>query len=173
MSKSSHPKFKIIIRKIEDLTESVNFEVKFLLRNGFDTFSLAELKNRIKAPIKKNSNIKILSFYESTIKQLEHEGRIGYSKVFVTSGANLRKFMKGADKSFIAFSKIDFENYERFLLANVKSEIFISVYIRTFTRLWNIAIDQGFCSKSTIHQNTLNLKPIDVLKQKKGLYQQM
>src|SRR5919112_4440436 len=56
--RSSHPKFKIIIKKIRDLTDSIDFEVKLLLRNGIDTFSLTELKNRIKAPIKKSSNIK-------------------------------------------------------------------------------------------------------------------
>lgn len=145
--KSSHPKFKTVIKKIGDVTDSLDFEVKLLLRNGIDTFSLAELKNKIKAPIKKNTNIKILSFYENIIKQLENEGRIGYSKVFVTSRDNLKKFLKSTDKSFIAFAKSDFENYERFLLGNVKSESSISVYMRTFTRLWNIAIEQGHCPK--------------------------
>lgn len=145
--KSSHPKFKMIIKKIGELTDAINFEIKLLLKNGIDTFSLSELKDKIKAPIKKNSKTKVLELYGDVINQLETEGRIGYSKVFVSSRDSLRKFLKNQDLTFIAFTKKEFENYEQFLLKNVKLESSISVYVRTFTRLWNIAIERGFCPK--------------------------
>jgi len=145
--KSTHPKFKIIIKRIGELTDVINFEIKLLLKNGIDTFSLSELKNKIKAPIKKNSKTKVLELYSQVINQLEAEGRIGYSKVFVSSRDNLKKFLRNEDLTFIAFTKAELEKYEQFLLKNVKQESSISVYLRTFTRLWNIAIERGYCPK--------------------------
>jgi len=145
--KSSHPKFKMVIKKIQNLIDEVNFEVRLLLKDGVDMFSLSTLKNKIKTPIKKHSKVKILQFYEEVITQLENEGRIGYSKAFVSSRDNLNKFLKKTDKSFISFSKDDFYNYEKFLLGGLKYESTISFYIRTFTRLWNIAIERGICPK--------------------------
>ncbi len=145
--KSTHLKFKPIIKKIGELTDAIDFEVKLLLKNGVDTFSLTDIKNKIKKPIKKNSKIKILEFYWEVIHQLENDDRIGYSKVFASSRDNLKKFLMNTDMPFIAFTKIEFENYEQFLLKNVKQESSISVYIRTFTRLWNIAIQKGYCPK--------------------------
>lgn len=145
--RSSHPKFKIIIKKIQDLSEDINFEIKLNLKNGIDVFSLSALKNKIKAPIKKGSKIKILELYEQHITKLENEGRIGYSKIFCSSRDNFKKFIGKTDKSFIAFSKTDFNNYEEYLVKNIKLESTISVYIRTFVRIWNIAIEQGICPK--------------------------
>jgi len=109
-SKSTHPKFKIIIKKIQDLSDDINFEIKLNLKNGIDVFSLSEIKNKIKSPIQKSNKIKTLELYESHITKLENEGRIGYAKVFCSSRDNFKKFMNKADKSFIAFSKEDFKN---------------------------------------------------------------
>ena len=145
--KSSHPKFKSIIKKIQDLIDEVNFEVKLNLKNGIDVFSLSELKNKIRTPIKKSNKVKILDFYKSHILQLETDGRIGYSNVFRSSMLNFKRSTNNTDKSFIAFSKTDFQNYEEFLQRNIKHETTISMYIRTFVRLWNIAIEKGLCPK--------------------------
>jgi integrase/recombinase XerD len=165
--KSTHPKFKVIIKKIGELTDAIDFEVKLLLKNGIDTFSLSDLKNKVKAPIKKNSKIKILELYESVIGELESEERIGYSKVFISSRDNLKKFLRNVDLPFIGFSKKEFENYEQFLLKNVKQESSISVYIRTFTRLWNIAIERGHCPKEHHPSKYFKFKPYRRFKTKK------
>ena len=130
-----HPKFKIIIKKIQDLIDEVNFEVKLNLKNGVDVFSLSELKNKIKTPIKKSNKIRI-HFYKSHILQLETDGRIGYSNVFRSSMINFKRSTNNTDKSFIAFSKADFQNYEEFLLRNIKYETTISMYIRTFVEVF-------------------------------------
>jgi len=145
--KSSHPKFKNIIKKIHDVYDDINFELKLLSKNGIELFSLPELKAKIKTPVIRNTNTKILDFYDLVITQLDSEGRIGYSNIFSSSKCNFKKFSKKDDKSFISFSKIDFENYEKFLLENKKSDNTMSFYIRTFTRLWNIAIEKGSCPK--------------------------
>jgi integrase len=165
--KSSHPNFKLIIKKIQDLVEEINFEVRLLLKNGVDVFSLTELKNKIKAPIKKNGRAKILEFYETIIGELENEGRIGYSKIFRSTKDNLKKFMKNIDKTFMSFSKNDFQNYEKFLLENLDHESTISVYIRTFTRLWNIAIEKGACPKEHHPSKYLKFKAYRRFKTKK------
>lgn len=165
--KSTHPKFKIIIKKIGELTDAIDFEVKLLLKSGIDTFSLTSLKNKIKAPIKKNSKIKVLALYQEVINQLEIEGRIGYSKVFVSSRDNIKKFLKEVDIPFIAFTKKEFENYEHFLLKNVKQESSISVYLRTFIRLWNIAIERGHCPKDHHPSKYLKFKAYRRFKTKK------
>ena len=144
---SSHPKFKAIIKKIGELTDQVEFEVRLLFKNGIDTFSLRDLKNRVKTPFKKNSKIKILDFYDSVIRQMEDEGRIGYSKTFINSKFSIKRFLNGSDKSFISFTKNDFEKYEDFLLSKPRSQSTISYYIRTFITFWNLAIRNGHCPK--------------------------
>ena len=132
---------------------------------------MSELKNQIRAPIKKSNKIKILDFYQIQISKLENEGRIGYSKVFGSSRDNFKKLMNKVDKTFIAFSNTDFQNYEEFLLKNIKYEGTISFYIRTFVRLWNIAVEKGYARRNIILLNILNLRLIGVLKQKSGLFQ--
>ncbi len=167
---SSHTNFKLIIKKIQDLSDEIMFEVKLNLKNGIDVFSLSELKNQIRTPIKPNNKIKILEFYEKQILKLEEEGRIGYSKVFCSSRDNYKKFMNKSDKSFIAFSKTDFQNYEEFLLKNIKLQTTISLYIRTFVRLWNIAIEKGICPKEHHPSKYFKFKPYRRFKTKKKSY---
>ncbi len=145
--KPCHPKFKQIIKKIEEMIDSITFEVKLFLKNGIETFSLTDVKNKIRTPVNKNNGIKILSFYSTVIEELENQGRIGYAKVFISSRDSLKKFLKGIDKTFAGFTKQDFDGYEKHLLENIKQESSISFYIRTFTRMWNIAIERGNCAK--------------------------
>jgi integrase/recombinase XerD len=163
----SHPKFKAVIKKLGDLTEAVEFEVRLSMKNGVDIFSLAEIKNKIKAPAKKISKVKILEFYGTVIKELEEEGRVGYSNTFVSSLGSLKKFLNGADKSFVAFSKENCENYEKFLLDGINEESTVSVYLRTFYRLWNIAVERGICPKEHHPSKYIKFKPYRKFKTKK------
>ena len=168
--KSSHPKFKVIIKKIGDLAEAVEFEIRLMLKNGIDVFSLSEIKSKVKAPIKQARKAKVLEFYQEVIDELEKLDRIGYSKTFQASKGNLKKFLNGIDKSFISFTKSDFENYEQFLLKNIKQDTTISVYLRTFTRLWNIAIEKGFCPKEHHPSKFFKFKPYRRFKTKKRAF---
>ena len=106
-------------------------------------------------------------FYQTVISELEEEGRIGYSKVFKSSRDSLKKFVNNADKNFINFTKRDFENYEKHLLKTVHQESSISVYVRTFSRLWNIAIERGLCPKEHRPSKYIKFKAYRRFKTKK------
>lgn len=165
--KPTHPKFKSVIKKIGDLTEAIDFEIKLLLKKGIDIIPLSDIKNKIKTPIQKSVNAKILAFYQTIISELEEEARIGYSKIFKSSRDNIKKFLNGTDKNFINFTKKDFEDYEKYLLRTVHQESSISVYIRTFSRLWNIAIERGLCSKEHHPSKYIKFKAYRRFKTKK------
>lgn len=165
--KSSHPKFKAIIKKLGELTEAVEFEAKLSIKNGVDIFSLGEIKNKVKAPVKKISKVKILEFYGTVIEELEEEGRIGYSNAFISSLGNIKKYLKSTDKPFIAFSKDNCEGYEKFLLESINEETTISMYLRTFYRLWNIAVERGLCPKEHHPSKYIKFKPYRKFKTKK------
>ena len=45
--KSSHPKFKAIIKKINSLISEIDYEIKTMHRNGIEMISLKELKDKV------------------------------------------------------------------------------------------------------------------------------
>lgn len=141
----THPKFKEIIREIERLRDEADFEIKLANKSNI-SLTPAELKQKLK-----RSNIvstfKILEFFDKVIADLEKESRIGYANVFRHCKAVVSNFLNGRDKSFGTFSKSDCENFEKYLLENVNKPSSISHYLRTFYRLWNLAIDDDICSK--------------------------
>lgn len=141
----SHPKFKEIIKEIERLKDEADFELK-LARKSHSSLTPAELKQILQKNDKVSAR-KILEFFDKVIENLEKESRIGYANVFTHCKATVNTFLNGKDKLFSSFSKSDCESYERYLLQNVKKESSISHYLRTFYRLWNIAIEEGITSK--------------------------
>lgn len=144
--KSTHSKFKSIVKKINELVSEIDFEIRTMHRNGIDLISLKALKDKIRKVDQRIKAVKILEFFDLMVEELEAKGRIGYAAVFTSAKSPLNKFLE-TDKTFLNFTKKDFEDYETHLKANVASDSTISVYVRTFTRLWNIAIQRGFCPK--------------------------
>lgn len=141
----SHPKFKEIIKEIERLKEEAYFELK-LARKSHTALTPTELKQKLQKN-KQQSARKILEFFDKVIAKLEKEDRIGYANVFTHCKATVSAFLNGKDKLFGAFSKSDCENFEKYLLQHVRKDSSISHYLRTFYRLWNIAIEEGVTSK--------------------------
>lgn len=144
--RSTHPKFKSIIKRINELTSDIDYEIKTLQRNGVDLISLKELKDKIRQVHLRVKPVKIFELYDLVIEEMEVQGRIGYAGVFTSAKRVLKKYMP-MDKSFLSFTKKDFEDFEKYLKAEVPSDSTISVYVRTFNRLWNIAIQRGYCPK--------------------------
>jgi site-specific recombinase XerC len=144
--KSTHPKYKKALKKIDELISEIEFEIKTMKRNGVEMVSLRELKDKIRRVSLRVQPVKILEFYDIMIKELEDQGRIGYAGVFASTKRVLKKYLP-VDKTFWAFNKKDFLDFEAYLKTNVPSESTISVYIRTFNRLWNLAIQRGYCPK--------------------------
>ena len=156
--RTSHPKFKAIIKKINSLVSEIDYEIKTMHRNGIEMISLKELKDKVRKVELRVQPVKILQLFDIVIKEMEEQGRIGYAGVFYSGKIKLKKYLL-VDKTFWAFTKTDFEAYENYLRTNVPSENTMSLYIRTFNRLWNIAIQRGYCT--------------DGLKQRNALYPQM
>ena len=104
------------------------------------------MKDNIRKVSLRVQPIKILELFDTVIKEMETQGRIGYAGVFGSAKSALKKYLT-VDKTFWAFTKKDFEEYENYLKANVPGDSTISIYIRTFNRLWNIAIQRGYCPK--------------------------
>jgi site-specific recombinase XerC len=144
--RSTHPKFKSIIKRINELTSDIDYEIKTLQRNGVDLISLKELKDKIRQVHLRVKPVKIFELYDLVIEEMEVQGRIGYAGVFTSAKRVLKKYMP-MDKPFLSFTKKDFEDFEKYLKAEVPSDSTISVYVRTFNRLWNIAIQRGYCPK--------------------------
>lgn len=144
--KSSHPKFKVIIKKINSLVSEIDYEIKTMHRNGIEMISLKDLKDKVRKVELRVQPVKILELFDIVIKEMEEQGRIGYAGVFTSAKMKLKKYLF-SDRTFWGFTKNDFEAYEKYLKANVPSDSTMSLYIRTFNRLWNIAIQRGYCPK--------------------------
>lgn len=143
---STHPKFRTIVKKINEMVGEIEFEIKSMQRSGVDFISLRELRNRIRQVGKRAKPMKILEYFDLVAEELKEQGRIGYSAVFTSAKSPLKKYLI-TDKLFINFTKKDFEEYEKYLRISGISESTISVYVRTFNRLWNMAITKGYCPK--------------------------
>ena len=163
---SSHPKFKAIIKKINSLVSEIDYEIKTMHRNGIEMISLKELKDKVRKVELRVQPVKILQLFDIVIKEMEEQGRIGYAGVFYSGKIKLKKYLL-VDKTFWAFTKTDFEAYENYLRTNVPSENTMSLYIRTFNRLWNIAIQRGYCPKEHHPSKYFTFKPYRRIKTKK------
>lgn len=144
--RSTHPKFKSIIKRINEIVGELDFEIKTMTRTGIEFISLRELRERIRQMGNRAMPMKILEFFDLVSEELRMQGRIGYSGVFISAKSALKKYLK-TDKLFTSFTKRDFEEYEKSLRISGVSDSTISVYIRTFNRLWNMAIAKGYCPK--------------------------
>ncbi|EMR04161.1 site-specific integrase [Cesiribacter andamanensis] len=141
----AHPRFKEIVKEIVRLKEEADFELR-LARKAHTSLTPAELKQKLQKT--RNQSVrKILEFFDKVIADLEKEGRIGYANVFRHCKAMLSNFLGGKDKVFGTFSKSDCEQLEKYLLQNVPKESSISHYLRTFYRLWNLAVEEGIAAK--------------------------
>jgi site-specific recombinase XerD len=163
----SHPDFKAIVKKIEDIKEEIDFEVRLAKRNGEEVLAMAELKKRVQKKNKKIAPTKILQFFDTVYNELEAAGRIGYAEVFKHCKSTVSKSLGEKDKSFFAFDSSDAKSYELFLMDNVKEKSSISHYLRTFYRLWNMAIDKGYCTKEHHPKHHIKFKVYKKHKTKK------
>ena len=164
-----HPHWKEINRRVGDLMDDINFEVRLANRNG-EFLKLEELKNRVETLQYGSqgfrSQMKIFAFYDIIINELEEEGRIGTADLVASNKSILSKLFLGQDKPFSAFNEWDFKKIETRVNA-LKSESSKSVYLRTFYRIWNIAIERKYCPERLHPKNTIRLKPYKRIKTKK------
>jgi integrase/recombinase XerD len=155
--RSSHPKYREIIKRIDALIDDASFEVKLAEKLG-ELLTMTELKNRVTKKQAKLDQRKVLQFYDDIITELELAGRIGYADLFISSKATINKLLDGKDRMFTAVTEKDFKRYEAFINGR-NSESTKSLYLRTFYRLWNLAIERKFCPEKHHPKYFIKFKP--------------
>lgn len=162
---STHPKYKTIIKKIEQIFDDIDFEVKLAERNS-EYITSGHIKERVQKKSTKFTKTKVLSFFDIVIAELVEQDRIGTSNIFKSTKSTIEKLLDNKDKSFISFTDKDFKKYEDFI-SRLETENTKSFYLRTFYRLWNIAIDRKICPKEHHPKFYIKYKPYKRIKTKK------
>jgi integrase/recombinase XerD len=166
----SHPNFRDILRKIDKLTDEVIFEIKQAEKEEREDLTLAEIKRNIKnkhrpAQDVPKTKMTLFELYNYLIDDYEDRGNTGYSDVFKSSRNSVQKIIK-KDKPFELITEEDFYKYERYL-STKKTESTKSLYLRTFYRVWNIAIKKGYCRKGYHPKDVIELKAYKRIRTKK------
>lgn len=167
----SHPKFRDILKKIDKLTEDIYFEIRLAEKEERDDLTLSEIKETLK--VKKRptqqadvrEKLRLFELYDQLILDYESKGNIGYSDVFKASKSSVQKVIK-KDKAFEAVTEAEFFQYE-LSVSKHKTESTKSFYLRTFYRVWNIAIKRGFCKKTYHPKAIIELKAYKRIRTKK------
>ncbi len=170
----SHPQFSALVKKIDEIKDEVDFQLKLAKRNGV-TMNLADLKKMIEGVPEKQVEVaarpeppkkKIFEFYQEIINGYEAVGNTGYADVFDANKATWKNLFDFEDKAFVDFTKGDFDKISDYI-NTLKTKSTKSMYIRTFYRVWNLAIEKGFCSKEHHPKNFIKYQPYARIRRKK------
>nr|WP_186292615.1 tyrosine-type recombinase/integrase [Mucilaginibacter corticis] len=144
----THPKYKELSKRIDKIIEDINFEIK--LAEKAQRFVMpVEIKNNLTSALKinlpadkPNKIIAYIKMVECGYKVVENPG---YAAIFYNCRLTVRKLLNDKDKMFLTFTKADHEAYENQFLG--LSESTKSNYLRTYCRIWNLAIADGLVTK--------------------------
>lgn len=161
LPKPSHPHFLDLSNKIKKYFDDIAFERKLAEKAG-RYISCIEVKRKVLGTYDtvtiQSNQPKILELFDKVIADLEEDNNPGYADIFDAGRSTVSKLLnnnqqipkderaKEKDKSFSSFTKEDHQKYER-LISKGTSESTISHYLRTYYRIWNIAIKEGYCLK--------------------------
>lgn len=181
LPKPSHPHFLELSNKIKRYLEDVAFELKLAEKAG-RFISCIEVKRKVYSTsetiIIQSNQLKILELFDKVIADLEEANNPGYADVFDACRSTVSKLLnnnkhipkeerdKEKDKSFPSFTKEDHQKYER-LISTGTTESTISHYLRTYYRIWNIAIEEGYCSKKDHPSSFIKFKAYKRIRTKK------
>ncbi len=167
---TTHPKFIDLSNRITKMIGDIDYEIK-----------TAEKANRIistveiKTKLNNNSKLSAVTIIDKPnkirayIKMIEDRYRAvdnhGYADVFYNCGLTLKKLLNDKDKMFLAFTKADHETYEQQI--EKLSESTKSNYLRTYYRVWNLAIADGLCTKDHHPKQFIKFKAYKRIRTKK------
>lgn len=164
----SHPRYKELAARIDVMVEDIGFEIK-LAEKGGRSITPIEIKTTL------NSKERIIAVADKPNKIMAYTKMIednyrgvdnhGYADVFYNFNLTLKKLLKEKDKMFLAFTKADHEAYEKQLTG--KAESTISNYLRTYYRIWNLAILDGLCTKDHHPKQYIKFKAYKKIRTKK------
>jgi integrase/recombinase XerD len=157
---STHPKFRQVSRAIEDKLDDLDFELKLMKKNGHEFISLSDLISRVKKSDKPIVAAKLYALSEQIEADLRASDKIGYADTFHNNREYVLKHVFGEkDRSFVNFTKDDFKALESYLIEQDLKPTTMSAYLRTFYRVWNIAIKDGMCPKDHHPNKVIKFKP--------------
>ena len=157
--KPSHRHYRQIVQKIDALLDEVNFEIKLAAKNFEVYLTVEELKNRVLKKSMRLTPMKILEFFDIVAKEMEDEGRIGYANIFKYCKSPVSKSLNDKDKAFTAYTKSDAESFEKLVIKSNNKQTTNSNYLRTFYRIWNIAIERGYTPNEFHPKKYIKYKP--------------
>jgi len=164
----SHPNFLNLSNTINKIIDDIDFEIKTADKVGrFITH--IEIKAKLTQPtqitIASEKPKKILAYIQSIVDYYESIDNIGYAGVFSSNKLTVKKLLDGKDKMFLAFIKADHEAYEKQMAG--LSESTKSLYLRTYYRVWNLAIADGLVPKDRHPRQHIKFKAYKRIRTKK------
>ncbi|MGC4234548.1 MAG: phage integrase SAM-like domain-containing protein [Niabella sp.] len=141
-----HPEYYKLTERIKEIKDEIAFEIKLAQKNQ-EAISLSVIKDKIekkdqKKVVKKMPSTDIWKFYDDYIAELEKAGSCGSADLFTDNKKIFKSLFDNKSKTFASFSKEDFEKIDNFI-KKLKTESTKSIYLRTFYRIWNLAIEKG------------------------------
>jgi integrase len=165
---TTHPKYLELSAKIKKIVEDIEYEIKTADKAGrtiTHTEIKANLSNQIKQSALPEKPNKILAYIQSIIDYYESVDNPGYANVFYNNKLTVKKLLKDKDKIFLAFTKSDHEAYEKQISGTTESTR--SHYLRTYYRIWNLAIADGLCNKEHHPKKFIQFKAYKRIRTKK------
>jgi integrase/recombinase XerD len=143
----SHSDYKTV----NPLLKNITTKIDLYLLNAADSETVVSF-NDIKAIVLKvtNSNPEIkaetlFKFFESEIKRLTGEERLGYAATYQSTLNCLKNFTGNKDVPFINITLDFLKKYEAYLVKKGNATTTRSVYFRTFRTLFKTAITDKIC----------------------------
>lgn len=164
----THPNFLNLSNRINKLLGDIDFEIKAADKTG-RLITHVEIKAKLTQPSEINFRSekpkKILAYIQSLVDYYESVDNIGYAGVFHANKLTVKKLLDGKDKMFLAFTKADHEAYETQMAG--LSESTKSAYLRTYYRVWNLAIADGLVPKDRHPKQHIKFKAYKKIRTKK------
>ena len=165
----SHPKYLDLSARIKQLLSDIDFEIK-LAEKAARVVTPTEIKTNLTAKIKINAPTdkpnKIRAYTQMIIDRYRADENPGYANIFHNCNLTLKKLLKDKDKMFLAFTRADHEAYEKQISTNTQ-ESTISNYLRTYYRIWNLAIADGLVTKDHHPKQYIKFKAYKRIRTKK------
>jgi integrase/recombinase XerD len=147
---NSHEDHKMINALIKGITAKIDLLLLNAGSNG-TIVTFDEIKNIVLKATNMDKGIKMQSlfnFFESEIKRLKEQNRIGYAADYSSTLKCLKNFTGDRDCSFFNIQLDFLKKFEAYLILKGNAITTRSVYFRTFRTLWKTAIADKICPEN-------------------------
>lgn len=145
--KKADPNHKDINAVLSAISSDINFLILSSGKSGqiVTQDDIKTVVKRLTGAEKRPQTKKLFEVYEEHLEYLERMERLGDKATFKSSYNNLRAFTDNRDYDLLSIDVGFIRRYEDFLVLRKNAITTRSVYLRTFRRLWNVAIKSKYC----------------------------